>query len=712
MRLNEAQQAAVTASDGPALVLAGAGSGKTRVIIERLAWLVEERGVHPRHLLAVTFTNKAADEMKHRFIGRAGLEAGSAWIGTFHAFGLYLLRREAEVLGMKKSLTVFDDADQLSLMKRLVRDLPEDCEKVSPREALGWVSRLKQRVETPNPDTPPEDNLERTFRRLWTGYHDTLRRVGAVDFDDLLVLSVELLEQHPEARRRYAGRFRHVLVDEYQDTNRAQYLIARALSSEHGNLFVVGDEDQSIYSWRGADINNILDFANDFPNATVHRLEQNYRSAQPVLEAANALVENNLNRLGKTLWTARKEGESVRFQHAESDEEEARFVADDIVRRQLPPREVAVLYRTNAQARLVEEALRRKGLHYVVLGGVKFYGRKEVKDVLAYLRLLVNPADDESVRRVLNVPPRGIGGVSLQRIEEYASLRGAPLLQTLHEVEMDETLSTRARRSAAQFVHLIDDLAIEAKTGPVMDLVRKLLERIEYEDYVRKSDEKDFRDRLDIVHEFISACGQYDQASGKPLLDFLQDLSLMSDVDTWDPDAPAVTLLTCHLAKGLEFNHVYLLGLEQGLLPLFREYDDADDIEEERRLCYVAMTRARDSLTLCAARSRRLYGRVHDDRELSQFVREVGLERLAPAGGAPEPKKRRATVSPQRRPAAEAAAVKTGTRVRHAKFGNGYVMYTQGAGDKLRARIRFDTGRTALLMVKQAPLEILEGRKR
>ena len=708
MRLNKGQQAAVTAPDGPALVLAGAGSGKTRVIIERLAWLAEERGVHPRHLLAVTFTNKAADEMKHRFIGRVGPEGGAAWIGTFHAFGLYLLRREAEVLGMKRSFTVFDDADQLSLMKRLVRDLPEGCEKVSPREALRSISQFKQRVETPDFAAPAEDNLDRTFRHLWEAYHQTLRRVAAVDFDDLLVRTVALLDEHDAVRRRYASRFRHVLVDEYQDTNRAQYLIARGLSSEHGNLFVVGDEDQSIYSWRGADINNILDFADDFPSASVYRLEQNYRSTKPILDAANALVENNVNRLGKTLWTARQEGAAVRFQHAESDEEEARFVADDMVRRELPPREAAVLYRTNAQSRLVEEALRRKGLHYVVLGGVRFYGRKEVKDVLAYLRLLVNPDDDESVRRVLNVPPRGIGGVSLQRIEEYAAHRGVPLLQTLREVEMDETLSSRARGSAASFVHLIDDLAIEAKTGPVMELVKTLLDRVGYEEYVRKSDEKDFRDRLDIVQEFVSACGQYDQTSGKPLLDFLQDLSLMSDVDTWDPGAPAVTLLTCHLAKGLEFNHVYLLGLEQGLLPLLREFDGDEDIEEERRLCYVAMTRARDSLTLCAARSRRVYGRVHDNRDVSQFVREIGTDRMASA--VPEKRRRPRKAPPKRYE--PPAALTTGTRVRHAKFGNGYVMYTRGAGEKMRARIRFDTGRTALLMVKQAPLEILERKKR
>lgn len=705
--LNEQQRAAVTAPDGPALVLAGAGSGKTRVIIERMAWLVEERGVDPRQLLALTFTNKAAGEMRQRFAARLGLERVSAWLGTFHSFGLFLLRRDIERLGRGKTFTVFDDSDQLGLMKRLVRDLPGKYERVSPREALTWISRLKQEVAEPSWTEEPSDSVEETYRVLWTSYHETLRRVSAVDFDDLLVLVVKLFEACPEVRDRYQRRYRYVLIDEYQDTNHAQYLIARDLCAAHGNLLVVGDEDQSIYSWRGADINNILDFSRDFPEATVYRLEQNYRSTKPILEAANALVAHNVNRLGKTLWTATQEGDPVRLYTAEDGEDEARFLVEDMVARNLDPKSVAVLYRTNAQSRLLEEALRKRGIRYVIVGGIKFYSRKEVKDILAYLRLLVNPDDDESVRRVLNVPARGIGGVTLERIEEYAVSRGVPLSRVLRDIETDETLSLRARQSAAEFMHLLDDLSLQVKTSEVAPLVEALLDRIKYRDYVQKSDEKDFRSRLEIVDEFLSACEQHDEEGESAGLEgFLQNLALMTDVDDWDPNAPGVTLMTCHCAKGLEFDHVYLVGLEEGLLPFGTEYDPDADIEEERRLCYVAMSRARKGLTLAGAKSRILYGKQRNDRQPSRFLKEIGVERLHLI----EPEAPR-TAPPAAAPV-DAKALKTGTRVRHAKFGPGTVLYTQGSGDKLRARVRFDTGRMALLMIRQAPLEILEGKGR
>jgi len=699
--LNEGQYAAVTAPDGPALVLAGAGSGKTRVIIERLAWLVGERGVNPRHLLALTFTNKAADEMRRRLALRLGVDRVSAWLGTFHAFGLFLLRREIDRLGRSKSFTVFDDRDQLSLMKRLVKDLPSTCAAVSPREALTWISHLKQRADEPLAGEAGDD-AEKTFRLLWARYHEALDRISAVDFDDLLVLLVRLLKEHPDVQEKYQRRYRHILVDEYQDTNHAQYLIAKLLSRGHGNLFVVGDEDQSIYSWRGADINNILDFARDFPDALVYRLEQNYRSTKPILEAANAVVSHNRNRLGKKLWAAADAGEAVRFFLAGDGEEEAHFVVADLVKQRFAPKQVAVLFRTNAQSRLLEEALRKKGIHYIVVGGIKFYGRKEIKDIVCYLRLLVNPADDESLRRVLNVPPRGIGGASFERIEAYATMRGLPLFQVLREIETDDTLAMRARNAAAAFVRLVDDLALEAKTSALAPLTESLIERIGYRGYVEKSDEKDFR--IEIIDEFVSSCAQYDVAEGKGLQEFLQDLALVSDTDDYDPEQPAVTLMTCHSAKGLEFDYVYLVGLEEGLLPLVRDYDYDADVEEERRLCYVAMTRARKGLTLSAARSRVLYGRT-EERRVSRFVEEAGtaVSPCADRGRAPAKKKAPEAAS------ADPAKMKTGTRVRHAKFGPGTVMYTKGSGDKLKARIRFQTGRTALLMVKQAPLEILEG---
>ncbi len=717
MQLNKQQTAAATAADGPVLVLAGAGTGKTRVIIERLAWLVEERGIDPRNLLALTFTNKAAAEMRERFAARLARDRVAAWLGTFHSFGLYVLRQDMDKLGRPKQFTIFDDSDQLSLMKRLVKDLPTKYEKVSPREALSWVSRLKQEVKTPEEDEEDiSSGFEETCTLLWKQYHDALSRASALDFDDLLVLMVRLLEDVPEVREKWQQRFKHVLIDEYQDTNRAQYLIAHHLSQGHGNLFAVGDEDQSIYSWRGADINNILDFAEDFPQAEVCRLELNYRSTKAILDAANLVVQNNVNRLGKTLQPVSKESDPVRFFHAEDGEAEARFVVDDLRKRGLPHGEVAVLYRTNGQARLMEEALRTTGVPYTVVGGIKFYSRKEIKDVLGYLRLLVNPNDDESLRRVINVPARGIGGTTLQRFEEYAAERREPILKVLRDLETDETFSARPRKAAAEFVNLIDDLALEAKGDGVEKLVELLLERTGYRDFVQQSDEKDFRTRLEILDEFLASAKEFDKRSGGTLIDFLQELSLSSDVDAWDPNAPQVTLMTCHSAKGLEFNYVYLIGLEEGLLPFGSEYDPSDDVEEERRLCYVAMTRARKGLTLTAARSRMVYGRTHHSRELSRFVGEIGYDRLERVGEkvpvARTPRKAKMGVRPVGGAAAEAATVKTGTKVRHAKFGMGVVMFSSGSGDKLKVKVRFATGRTALLLVKQAPIEILEGNTR
>ncbi|MBI1320007.1 MAG: AAA family ATPase [Candidatus Hydrogenedens sp.] len=710
--LNEQQRAAVTAPDGPALVLAGAGSGKTRVIIERLAYLIDERGIDPRSLLALTFTNKAAEEMRHRLESRLDIERLDAWMGTFHSFGLYMLRRDIELLGKGRNFTIADDTDQLSLMKRLVKDLPAKFEKVSPRTALSWISRLKQEVKDAPPETEELDAEDDACRALWHSYHESLHRANALDFDDLLVLPVKLLRDHPEARERWQRRFRHILVDEYQDTNRAQYLIARYLSESHRNLFVVGDEDQSIYSWRGADINNILDFAEDFEGAGVYRLEVNYRSTAPILMAANRVASNNLNRLGKTLRPAEPEGAEVRFVQLEDSADEARFVVEDIAKQGHAPKDCAIIYRTNNQSRAFEEALMAKGIQPRVLGGVQFYRRKEIKDLLAYLRLLVNPSDDESMRRVINVPTRGIGGTTMAQLEEYAGARNATLMQVLRDVEHDESLPTRARDSINRFREMLDNLAVESKMQPVSYTLEQVIEQTGYREYVEKSDEKDFRERIDNVNEFVSAAKQYEAKRGKTtLLDYLQDTMLLSDTDSYDPDAPSVTLLTCHTAKGLEFTHVYLVGMEEGYLPHGTDFDPEKDVEEERRLCYVAMTRARKSLVLTAARSRVVYGRTDPYRSLSRFVKEAGLlqekraKTSAPSRTA-APKARAAAGAPSG--GADSGALKSGTRVRHARFGEGTVMYTSGDGTALKAKVRFKTGRTMMLMVSAAPLEILK----
>ena len=704
MELNDVQNRASTWGKGPALVLAGAGSGKTRVIVERIVNLIERQQVEPRRILALTFTNRAANEMKSRVQERLGSDSISTWLGTFHSFGLYILRREMEQLGRPKQFTIIDDSDQLSLMKRLIKDLPAGLVKVSPRDALSWISNLKQELSEPNLEEAAQDQEEMAFRELWSLYHATLKQSSAVDFDDLICLPAKLFLERPDVVSKYRGWYEYVLVDEYQDTNRAQYIIARELSGPGGNLFVVGDEDQSIYSWRGADIRNILGFEKDFPGASVFKLEQNYRSTESILNAANAVVANNVERLGKNLWTASKGGEKVRFYLAENGDDEAQFIVDTIAKNGYSLRDVAVLYRTNTQARPVEEAFMRKGLHYSVVGGIRFYGRKEIKDLLCYLRLLVNPSDDEALRRIINVPSRGIGDVTLTRISDQAAGMQTSLLSALREAEDDSNFGPKLRKTITEFVEWLDELTWDVESSSVEDIVEKVLEHTNFREYLEKSDEKDFRTRLEVVDEFVSSCANYDKKSEGSLIEFLQELSLLSDVDGLENDAPAVTLMTCHSAKGLEFRHVFLVGFEEGLIPHFVSIDEDGGIEEERRLCYVAMTRARETLVLTAAESRMLYGE-WKQREISRFFYEIPSEIV-------QTDTRRSAEKPKR-PMARAEqvaddALPIGTRVRHLKFGQGVVMYTSGKGAKLKARIRFNTGMSRQFMVQAAPLEILE----
>ena len=718
-QLNDVQREALEWNTGPALVLAGAGSGKTRVIVERIVHLIEQHNVEPRRILALTFTNRAAREMKERVEARLGGQAVSTWLGTFHSFGLYILRYEMERLGRPKSFTIVDDTDQLSLMKRLIKELPDGLVKVNPRDALSWISNLKSDLEVPDPDEPAQDQEEDTFRDLWTRYHAVLEQSSAVDFDDLLVLPAKLFLEHPEALKKYRGWFEYILVDEYQDTNRAQYIIARELSGEGGNIFVVGDEDQSIYSWRGADIKNILDFGGDFPGAKIFRLEQNYRSTESILNAANAVVANNTERLGKTLWTDNRGGEKVGFYLAESGDDEAQYIVDTIKKEGYPSKDTAILYRTNAQSRTLEEAFMRTGLHYAIVGGTRFYSRKEVKDVLCYLRLLVNPADDEALRRIINVPARGIGGVTLAKLADSARAMQKPLLEALREAEDDPSYGPKLRKTITTFVEWLDDLTWEVESSSVEEIVEKVLDGTDFRAYLEKSDEKDFRTRIEVIDEFVSACANYDEKKEGSLGEYLQELSLMSDTDSLEADSPAVTLMTCHSAKGLEFAHVFLIGFEEGFMPHVISMDEDSAIEEERRLCYVAMTRACKTLMLTAAESRMLYGE-WKQREISRFFHEIPNDIIqtdtrrskkaeySASDDHSETNERRYVPIPDGIPDIDEAEIKLGTRVRHAKFGRGVVMYTSGSGKKLKARIRFETGMSRQFMVQMAPIEIVE----
>jgi DNA helicase-2/ATP-dependent DNA helicase PcrA len=765
--LNESQKKAVSAGDGHTLVLAGAGSGKTRVIIERLVWLIEERGVDPRHLLALTFTNKAANEMRERVLKRIGLDRSGLWVGTFHSFGALFLRREIEVLGRSKTFTIYDEDDQLSLVKKLTKDLPSHFERISPRTFLDWAGKYKNDVREPELSGEAESDEEETCRALWVRYQNALVNASAVDFDDLLYLTARILKTHVGLQEKYQRRYRHILIDEYQDTNHAQYVIARQMAGERGNVFAVGDEDQSIYSWRGARIGNILGFEKEFLGAQVLRLEQNYRSTESILQVANSVVRNNKHRLGKTLWTVTKGGPPVRVFREDDNAEEARHVVDDISDNGRDGT-TAILYRAHWQCRLFEEQLRIHGLAYRIIGGMRFYERKEVKDLVCYMRLLVNPGDDVSVRRVINVPRRGLGDATLTNLGEMATERGQSLFSVLREIEHDQSLTPRTRASIAEFIHLIDDLTYASRDLPVAKLVTTLLDRINYRDHVSKSDEKDMRDRMEIVDEFVSACESFDErreargSDGQPIapvLEFLQELSLFAETDAADSNITPVTLMTIHAAKGLEFDSVYLTGLEEGLLPHAASSESEDGLEEERRLCYVAMTRARKRLTLSFSDRRLVYGEWRDC-EISRFVREipdsfVEFIRSEPAisksardgrnpfgGGArrtggmqtgrgftsretsstpARPAAKQATnpadvllspVSSSKKPAPPVASsgVKElfiGAKVRHARFGPGSVVSLSGEGDSQKVRIRFQSGRMSLFLVKMTPLEIL-----
>jgi len=752
VQLNDVQRQVVQAPDGPVLVLAGAGSGKTRVIVERMVWLVEEKGVFPRRLLALTFTNKAAGEMARRFAARLRCAKTDAFIGTFHSFCLFLLRCDGERIGLPPNFVVFDDGDQMSLMKRVVKETGDKVE-VTPRQALGWISRLKQSSETPQPLPEKASSREKTLNTLWKRYHEGLRNSAAVDFDDLLVEGLRLLREYPDVADKWRRRFHYILVDEYQDTNRVQYLLLRELTAGRDNIMAVGDEDQAIYSWRGANIQNILDFEKDFPGAAVYRLEQNYRSTPSILNAANRLVSHNVMRLGKQLWTSRPDTGPVRFVIAPTAEAEAAFIASELKEGNMSPRSVAILYRTHAQSRLIEEALRRQNIAYTVLGGVKFYSRREVKDILAYLRLVANGRDNEALRRILNVPSRGIGTVTRERLEEYAAQRNLPLLDVLREADLDATLSSRARDGLTAFVALIDELAARAREAGVLQLAETVVDRIHYREWLEQSGDKtdpaSVRERQGVVDEFLEACREFDNREGPgKLSEFLAQLSLASDVDFWEDHAPAATLMTCHSAKGLEFDRVYLCGMEEGLFPIFYGDDEDDrDLEEERRLCYVAMTRAMNHLTLSMALRRTLYGNADDFREQSRFITEIGLDQLqvVPLVKPPHEEEDDAEETVDRKPghsarpnsirlsvnlveeglsvssqttqdeaadAGVAASFTMGMRVRHARWGSGTILYVQGSGSRARIRVRFDTGIMKTLVVSAAPLEILREEKK
>ncbi|MFN3286055.1 MAG: ATP-dependent helicase [bacterium] len=704
--LNPQQREAVLHRGGPALVLAGAGSGKTRVLAYRLAYLVRVLGVPPDRILAVTFTNKAAEEMRQRVAGLVGERvARTVWMGTFHRTCARILRAHGDRIGLPRQFTVYDEDDQRQVMREALRNLGVDERRYPPAAVLGVVSAAKNDgVDVAAYEARATSPFERVVASCWREYQRLLAQRSALDFDDLLLEALRLLEDVSEVRELYQDRFQHVLVDEYQDTNPVQFRILARITERHRNLFVVGDVDQAIYGWRGADIRNILEFERDFPEARVLPLERNYRSTQKILRAAEHLIQQNPRRYPKRLWTENPPGEPVGVYAASDEHDEARFVAERLrrlVEEGFRLRECAVLYRINAMSRQFEEAFLRAGIPYQVVGAVRFYERKEVKDLLSYLRVLVNPDDELSLLRALATPRRGVGETTLQRVRAFASEQGWTLWEAFRRVEEIPGLPAAARRGVRAFVELVEGLRARAQAARAAELVEEVLERSGYRASLEEEGTEDAQARLENVRELVTVAQEYEASTGDPsLASFLEHLSLVTDADTYDESTDRVALMTLHAAKGLEFRAVFLCGLEEGIFPHVRSLDDPRQLEEERRLAYVGITRARERLFLSYARLRSLFGRTTANvpsRFLDELPEDV-LERAEPGPRpweAPVP-----TAAPRAVP-----RLCPGDVVRHRHFGTGRVLEVEGEGEGAVATVHFQGVGTKRLALGYAPLE-------
>jgi DNA helicase-2/ATP-dependent DNA helicase PcrA len=744
--LNPPQREAVTHGDGPLLILAGAGSGKTRVITYRIAHLIRERGMHPGSILAVTFTNKAANEMRERVERLLRIPLTGLWISTFHSSCVRILRQHIDRLGYKRQFVIYDETDRHALIKTCIQDLRIDDQQYQPRAVTARISALKNNLQGPEhyERTAAGYGFDDAVARTYRLYDERLREANSVDFDDLLMLSVRLFEQHPDVLGYYQGLFRHILIDEYQDTNRAQYRLVRLLTGKHHNLCVVGDDDQSIYRFRGADITNILNFEKDYPDTEIIKLEQNYRSTENILGAASAVVSRNIGRKGKTLWTERQGGEKILCFTAVDEKDEARFICRNIQSCTDDGRalsEIAVLYRTNAQSRALEDALRQRSIPYRIFGGLRFYDRKEIKDVIAYLRVLHNPADAVSLRRIINVPARGIGDSTMEKLERAAQRSGTMLYTAAGDPKAAD-VSTAAARKLHEFTDMMELLRSELGTVTLTDLVRRVIENSGYRRSLEEERTIEARMRIENLNELLTATEDFqEQTPDATLAAFLDQVALITDMEQQTADegrgrsrADSVTLMTLHNAKGLEFPVVFLAGMEEGLFPHSRSLESDVELEEERRLCYVGMTRAKERLILTHAAERRLYGYPQANL-ISRFVEDIPPELIEREGGFSSPasagkryvswedaaSQERAPVPawsdgrrmPKVRPPLPPASASgrspyyNGAVVKHAKFGIGTVQRSEGAGDDLKISVSFPGHGLKTLAVKYANLEVI-----
>ena len=733
--LNPAQKEAVEHSEGPILIMAGAGSGKTKVLTCKIAQLLA-KGVAPYNILAITFTNKAAAEMRERVDNLIGSLAKEVWLSTFHAFCAKFLRREIEVLECyKRNFTIYDSSDSQTLVKNCLKELNLDEKQYAPNSLLSAISNAKNSLQTPQDFKNNADNFyAEKVAEVYKLYQQKLIVNNSLDFDDLLMVTVQLLQQNPEVLNKYQSRFKYILIDEYQDTNKVQYLLANLLAQKHQNICVVGDADQSIYGWRGADIKNIMDFEKDYPKAKVIKLEQNYRSTKMILAAANAVIENNFARKPKELWTENVIGDKITYYLANDERDEANFIATTILKHKTifktPYADIAVLYRTNAQSRVLEEAFMKQGLPYTMVGGLKFYDRKEIKDIFAYLRVIYNPNDNISLLRIINVPKRGIGDTSIGKLVEYANDNNMSLFDVISNPDLVPKLMARVRKPLELLAEFIFTMIALKDNMSVADLIDKVKKESGYIKELETENTTQSETRLENLKELLSLAKGYMKSNGLEdnLENFLSQVALVSDIDNVDLDEDKITMMTMHSAKGLEFPVAFIAGMEEGLFPHSRTLMNESEIEEERRICYVGITRARRKLYLTNAKMRTIYGKtvVYPNSRFLSEIPDHTVERLqarnnnygfarsyAPSGqaNATSPNVNTANLSPLAQKISQSSAKpdlninwKVGDKAQHSKWGIGTIISVSGDGEEQELKIAFPNQGIKPLMKKYAPI--------
>ena len=732
--LNEEQYKACTTTEGPLLILAGAGSGKTRAITHRVAYMIGEQGIPPWSILAITFTNKAAGEMKDRVRELVGDQAETMWISTFHSSCVRILRRNIQELGYNKDFTIYDTYDQKALVRQCMVELDINTKQFTEKDFRSAISSAKDSLIDENRyfELNHTNFRKGKIAQVYQLYQQRLRKNNALDFDDIIMLTVRLFREHPEVLEFYQNKFKYIMVDEYQDTNRAQYELIYLLAKEHRNLCVVGDDDQSIYQFRGADLRNILEFESDYPDATVIKLEENYRSTGTILKAANEVIKGNFSRKDKTMRTRKPEGEKIRVYRAFSEPDEGSFVAQEVARLVRDGRnynEIAVLYRTNAQSRLMEENFIRHGIPYRIIGGLKFYDRMEIKDIMAYLRLINNPFDEVSLRRIINVPKRAVGGVTLGKLADLAWERDETIYDVLMDLEEHAILTGRALTNVLAFRDLINDLMSLSVELSVQDLIQELLDRTGYLKQYETSKDPEDASRVENIEELINAAADYDNNEEASLPGFLESVALIADIDRMDDEADAVVMMTVHSAKGLEFPVVFMVGMENGLFPSQMAFDDSTEMEEARRLAYVGITRAEELLYMTHAEMRMVYGRsmmfppsefltdIPDDLkdELNKDEPHVQTAPRAQRGMPASTHGIRSTIPNRKKPVNSARGnyltednLASGLKVTHKKFGNGMIVGINQEENDTKLQILFDNYGLKTLLLSMAPLKVRE----